>query len=149
MTEKPKRKNTANNGNLSCLWLGIAGLFCLGTIFGLYFSIGRLLIGPPIFKEACELQVSENIYLKIESYLCDMCGHPRHYEVSHDAGETWTTFYTHLNNDDPAVADCSEFQIYSLNKFYFIPTTYHPPYFIITNDAPGQHSLKNINLLRH
>src|SRR5687767_13193765 len=119
MTEKLKRKNSANNRNLSCLWLGIAGFLCLGTVLGFYFSIGRLVFGPPMFKEGCELEISENIHLKIESYLCDICGHPRHYKVSQDAGETWTTFYTHLNNDDPAVADCSEFNIYSSSKFYF------------------------------
>jgi hypothetical protein len=135
MTEKPKRKNSENNRQIPCLWIGIAGLLCLGAFLAAYFSIGRLIIGPPIFKESCELEVNENIDLKIESYLCDMCGHPRHYSISDDAGETWTAFYTHLNNDDPVVADCSEFQIYSLKKFYFIPTTHHLPYFIITNDG--------------
>jgi hypothetical protein len=124
MIEKPKRKNSDTpqrqlGCKLPCYWFFVIFGLCACVSGYIYIEVGRAIFGPPILTDQCEVELSDLVHFRISAFTCDLCGDPRHYEISRDGGATWEKIYTYLNNDAEVFADCGEFQVVNDTHYLF------------------------------
>ena len=133
MTEKPKRKNSSPRFLAGLL---VVLVLCIGTITVLTILgpvMPRLLANE--LYDSCEVSISDNVRVRIQSYKYGMGSGILYYEVTHNNGTTWDRIHTFIADSGIPVADCSIITLFNEQFIYLIPQSDREDSLFVSHDG--------------